>query len=79
MTGQLQKQYTLHIYCSTLKVETTISSEMSVDFQQTTQSYIPEDRTLNNDRYENIKSHIKSVHEISGSHSDAYLLGYNTM
>jgi hypothetical protein len=33
-------------YSSTLKMEATCSSEKSVDFQQTTQRYIPEDRTL---------------------------------
>jgi hypothetical protein len=31
-------------------------SETSVDFQQTTQLYIPEDSTLNNHRCENQKS-----------------------
>jgi hypothetical protein len=33
-------------YSSTLKMEATCSSETSVDFQQTTQCYIPEDRAL---------------------------------
>jgi hypothetical protein len=33
-------------YFSALKVEAKCSSEMSVDFQRTTQHYIPEDRTL---------------------------------
>jgi hypothetical protein len=33
-------------YSSTLKIEVTRSSEMSVQFQRTTRSYIPEDRTL---------------------------------
>jgi hypothetical protein len=32
-------------YSSTLKMEVTGSSETSVDYHQTTQSYIPEDRT----------------------------------
>jgi hypothetical protein len=32
-------------YSSTLKMETTCSSETSVDFQQTTRRYIPEART----------------------------------
>jgi hypothetical protein len=31
---------------STLRIEATFSSEMSVDFQRTTQNYIPEDRIL---------------------------------
>jgi hypothetical protein len=33
-------------YSSTLKMEAEYSSEKSVDFQRTTPSYIPEDRTL---------------------------------
>jgi hypothetical protein len=33
-------------YSSTLKMEATFSSEMSVDFQRTIPRYIPEDRTL---------------------------------
>jgi hypothetical protein len=33
-------------YSSTLKMEVTYSPETSVDFQRTTRSYIPEDRTL---------------------------------
>jgi hypothetical protein len=33
-------------YSSTLKMKETCSSETSVDFQQTTRRYIPEDRTL---------------------------------
>jgi hypothetical protein len=33
-------------YSSTLKMEVICSSETSVDFQQTTRHYIPEDRTL---------------------------------
>jgi hypothetical protein len=35
----------------------TCSSEKSVDFQQTTRRYIPEDRTLHNHRCENLKSY----------------------
>jgi hypothetical protein len=33
-----------------------ISSETSVDFQQAAQPYIPEDRTVHNNRCENLKS-----------------------
>jgi hypothetical protein len=33
-------------YSSPLEMEATCSSKISVDFQQTTQCYIPEDRTL---------------------------------
>jgi hypothetical protein len=33
-------------YYSTLKVEATCSSKMSVDFQQAAQHYIPEDKIL---------------------------------
>jgi hypothetical protein len=41
------------------KIEEKYSSETSVDFQQTTWRYIPEDRTLHNHRSENLKSYIK--------------------
>jgi hypothetical protein len=44
-------------YFSTLKIEVTCSSEMSVDFQRTTRRYVPEDRTLLKDRYKNLKSY----------------------
>jgi hypothetical protein len=33
-------------YFSTLKIEAIFSSKTSIDFQQTTRRYIPEDRTL---------------------------------
>lgn len=35
-------------YSPTLKMEATYSSETSVDFQQATWYYIPEDRTVHN-------------------------------
>jgi hypothetical protein len=38
-------------------MEATCSSETSVDFQRTTQCYIPEDRILHNHRRENLKSY----------------------
>jgi hypothetical protein len=38
------------VYSSTLKLEATRSSEMSVDFQRISRRYILEDRTLE-DRY----------------------------
>jgi hypothetical protein len=44
-------------YSSTLKIEATCSSETSVDFQWTTRRYIPENRTLQNRRCENLRSH----------------------
>jgi hypothetical protein len=47
----LPRAYTLVsilAYYSTLTIEATFSSETSVDFQQTTQLYILEDRTLHN-------------------------------
>jgi hypothetical protein len=37
-------------YSSTLKMETKCSSKTSLDFQQCTQLYIPEDRTLQLER-----------------------------
>jgi hypothetical protein len=42
-------------YSSTLKMKATCSSETSVDFQRTTQRYIPEKRTFQGHRCENIK------------------------
>jgi hypothetical protein len=44
---------------STLNMEETFSSKTSVDFQQTTQSYIPKGRNLHNYEYccENLKSY----------------------
>jgi hypothetical protein len=48
-------------YSSTMKMEATCSSEMLVDFQQTTCRYIPEDSTLHNHHCENLKSYIVSV------------------
>jgi hypothetical protein len=47
-------------YSLTLKVEATCSSKTSVDFQRTTWHYIPQDRTLHNHHYENLKSYISS-------------------
>jgi hypothetical protein len=37
-------------------MEVTCSFEMSVDFQRTTRRDVPEDRTLQNDLHENLKS-----------------------
>jgi hypothetical protein len=45
-------------YSSTLKMEVTCSSETSVDFQRTTQRYIPKDRNIHNHRCEDFKSYI---------------------
>jgi hypothetical protein len=42
-------------YFSTLKMETTCFSETSLDFQQTTRRYIPEDSILYNRSCENLK------------------------
>jgi hypothetical protein len=46
-------------YLSTLRMEATCSSEMSVDFQRTTWRYVAEDRTLHNHRCHNLKPFIK--------------------
>jgi hypothetical protein len=45
-------------HSSTLKMEAICSVETTVDFQQTTRRYIPEDRTLRNHRCNNPKSYI---------------------
>jgi hypothetical protein len=41
------------------------SSETSVDFQRTTRRYIPEERTLHNHRYENLKFYIEELDSIA--------------
>jgi hypothetical protein len=43
-------------YSSTLKMEAKCSSEVSVDFRRTTRRYTPEDGTLDNHRFESLKS-----------------------
>jgi hypothetical protein len=48
-------------YSLTLKMEVTCSSETSVDFQQTMQSYLSEDRILHNHRCKNLESYIPHV------------------
>jgi hypothetical protein len=57
----------LFTYSSTLKMEATISSEMSLDFQRTIWRYIAEDTriTLHNHSCENLKSYnIKTTFEV---------------
>jgi hypothetical protein len=46
-------------YSSILKMEAIFSSETSVGYEQTTQRYIPEDSTLYNHRYENLRSYVR--------------------
>jgi hypothetical protein len=48
-------------FSSTLKMEAKCSSETSADFQWTTWRYSPEDRTVRNDRCENLKSCVVST------------------
>jgi hypothetical protein len=50
-------------------METISSSETSVDFQQATRRYIPEDSTLYNHRCENLKSYrvCRNLHYSMGS------------
>jgi hypothetical protein len=51
------------VYSSTLKMqEETCFSETSVDFQRTTWRYNPEDRSLHNQRSENLRSYAKLFH-----------------
>jgi hypothetical protein len=45
-------------YSSTLKKEAICSSETSVEFERTTQRYIPEDSTAHNHRCDNLKSYM---------------------
>jgi hypothetical protein len=51
----------LYLFYLTLKMEATYSYETSVAFQQTTQRYIPEDRTLHNHRCDNNNLRIELV------------------
>jgi hypothetical protein len=44
-------------YFSSIKMEAICSSETSVEFQQTTRRCIPVDRTVHNNRCENLKSY----------------------
>jgi hypothetical protein len=44
---------------STLKMEAIYSSETSVDFLRNTRRHIPEDKTLQNNYYENLRSYTK--------------------
>jgi hypothetical protein len=39
-------------------MEAIYSSETSVDIQRTTRRYVPEDSTLHNHRWENLKSYM---------------------
>jgi hypothetical protein len=43
-------------------MEAICSFETLVDFQRTTWYYIPEDSTLHNHRYENLKSYVAYYH-----------------
>jgi hypothetical protein len=45
-------------YSSALKMDEIYSSETSIDFQRITRRYIPEDSTVHNYRFENLKSHM---------------------
>jgi hypothetical protein len=53
-------------YSSTLKMETTCSSETLVDFQQTTWHYIPENRTLHTEFQLITPQHFNPLHWSSG-------------
>jgi hypothetical protein len=55
-------------------MEATRSSETSVDFQMTTQRYIPEDRTLHNHRCEKLKSY--TVHDMFTDHNSYNITEY---
>jgi hypothetical protein len=49
---------------STMKIEVTYFSKMSVDFQWTGQCYIPEDKVLDNRCCENLKSYISEEYAL---------------
>jgi hypothetical protein len=44
-----------------LKTEVTSSSKSFAEFQQTTWSYLPQDRTLHNHHGENLRSYIHDI------------------
>jgi hypothetical protein len=46
------------VYSSTLKLEIIYFSETSIDFQQTTRCYNPEDKTLHSHRCDNLISNL---------------------
>jgi hypothetical protein len=52
-------------YSSALKIEVICSSEISIDFDGTTQSYIPKDRILHTHRCENFKLYVKIILDIA--------------
>jgi hypothetical protein len=52
-------------YSSTLKLEVTRYSKMSVDFQQNTQRYILDDRTLKNQQHLSNTNHRKIMEPMS--------------
>jgi hypothetical protein len=54
----LSRWFLAQLIFSTLKMEAICSSETSVNTQQTTRHYIPEDATLHNNRCENLKSYM---------------------
>jgi hypothetical protein len=55
--GKLLARWFAETISSTLKMEAMSSSETSVVTQRTTRRNIPEDDTLQNHRYENLKSY----------------------
>jgi hypothetical protein len=61
-------------YSLILKMEATCSSETSVDFQWTTQYYIPQDKTLHNHHYENLKSYNVKHRSKGPKNHDSFLL-----
>jgi hypothetical protein len=52
-----------------MKLEAICSSETSVEFQRTTQHYIPEDRTLHNNRCKDLKSYELKIDYISRTYA----------
>jgi hypothetical protein len=52
------------VYSSTLKMEATCSSVTSVDFRRITWHYIPEERTLDNHSWANLKSYSSNTRKI---------------
>jgi hypothetical protein len=63
-------------YSSAVELEVICSSKTALDFQQTTQLYIPEDKTFHNHFCENLKSYaVQNLFQIKAvDKNETYIL-----